>query len=182
MAKSYELERKFLLLTSSYQIIPNEGVELVTNNLITQFYVLEDDVLHRYRSVSKGEDISYYLTIKHQKDHGVFEEKEQEIDSDRFHQKLMKDGDVARTQLVKIRSEVIIENNRWMIDEFTNLSLTVAEVEIISSKEDLQKNTDELYQIKVPELLQNHILKEVTGMEEFSNYSIYKKLEKLNLI
>jgi hypothetical protein len=78
--------------------------------------------------------------------------------------------------LRKKRYDFFIEGKKWEVDVFTDIVLIMAEVEWIFPLDAIDEEAVKNYQ--VPETMKDLIITEVTGMKEYSNYSLSRTWPK----
>lgn len=162
-----EIERKFLL-----KRFPKKVLEKYKKNIerlhIIQYYFLIDKVWQRFREVkADGKKTKYIHTIKKSLSPGVYEENEKAISEKKFFD----------TKKEHLNSYAVIQKTRWVIkfkglkfeiDVYQDLSLVVLEVELPELK----------HHFEFPEGLFEEIIYEVTGIKQFSNFSLALKVKK----
>jgi|TARA_R110000851_G_scaffold145114_4_gene284447 CYTH domain-containing protein len=155
-----EIERDWLL-----KAMP-QGITF--NRVIQQYYFIEDDVFKRVRESNYVNHTEYHLTIKTPREDGKigFIEAEKLISKEVFLDKVK----MAHTYITKDRFTKPYEVNGvkllWEIDNFTSIPLIKMEIELPEDEFDLP----------IPDDMSQLIVIETTGMKEFSNASLSKKL------
>jgi len=147
-----EIERKFLL-----RRIPE--LKFDSLQFIKQLYIWNNHMkeFERYRKVTSDFGINYFYTFKTRISHGIQEEFEHEIDKKEFDKVLKSkkyDKIITKKRMIFKDGEIT-----WEIDDFENVKLIVAEVEL----------PKETYRLKIPKQIKNEMIIEVTGMTEFFN-------------
>lgn len=156
--ENLEIERKFLLKN-----VPKFSSGEFKKLIIHQIYVDFGGKINRYR-MSEDVDNSttiYHSCVKKSISHGVFEEIEKEISKIEF--ELMLDED--HRSIIKTRYVYKQGDLKWEIDSYHDMKLVTLEVEL----EDINQK------IKIPNIINEQLIVEVTGQKEFSNYSLSKK-------
>jgi CYTH domain-containing protein len=161
MNQHLEIERRFLL--KSLPDLGSLSPELIN---IQQFYVSVADGRFRIRKETRpanpeGQKHRYVKTIKTRVDDGINMEYEHDLDEDRF-ESLKRS---AIRWISKKRQVVQIGGGlKWEIDLFDPLlySLVIAEIEL-----------KDIHQPFItPEEIRRATIIEITGKDEFSNYSL----------
>ena len=152
-----EIERRFLLKRLPQYALT--GLEL----LIEQFYIRRQDEFFRIRSEAPRARhhmvYSYDRTYKEKVSHGVFKEKIEVID---LHQFILFQIE-AHKRMKKTRYVVPhVADLKWQIDKPLDCQLVIAEIELPAID----------HPLTLPPFLQEVLIMEVTGMEEFSNYNL----------
>lgn len=154
-----EIERKFLLKN-----LPK--IQWDTIYTITQIYCEENDQRYRIRDrriILDGAlvECKYFKTIKKKIEDGVYEEDETEITMEQFLSCL----DFEKKRISKRRHIKILNDGlKWEVDDFGKL--VIAEIELP------EKN----HPIEITDYIQNVLICEVTGKEEFSNYNLAESI------
>ena len=148
-----EIERKFLL--RRFPKIEGDYTEYK----IKQWYT-PDGLRYRFQVDTNTNDVSIYKTKKSNISKGVFQEDEEPISLKEF---LEIDLSKARI-LEKIRTVVKHKGFDFEIDEFKDYDLITLEVELDDINE----------KIPFPENIKKEIVKELTGLKEFSNFALSK--------
>jgi CYTH domain-containing protein len=156
-----EIERRYLL-----KRIPIEPPKDVIR--ITQWYMEVDGVNTRVRQRVYGNgNPDWTRTIKTYVDEMTCIEDEVSISIEEYEdfRKKCYESDAA-TLLEKKR--LVYENNgdTWEVDEYLDFELIMAEIEMPNKE----------YVFEIPEHIQDEIIMEVTGIKEFSNYSLSEKI------
>lgn len=159
----YEIERKFLLKN-----LPKVKYDDI--QLIYQYYLENDgDKTDRIRKVSSDDKIIYLRTRKLKVSSLANEEEEFEITHEEY-EALKK---LSVSKIIKKRHVIKYGEYKWEIDLFTNIDLILCELEIVtSSKDNLEKISEEINKIEIPEFIKRNLITEVTGQYEFSNISL----------
>lgn len=159
MSKTYEIERKFLLTK-----VPANLPTIKTITYISDYY---QNPQARLRCQIISGDVSYVYVDKQRTGEGLkVREETQEVleDKDRINSLI----ENAVGHIVKRRYTVDYKGKEWEIDEYTNLSLVVAEVEELSDSPD----STEIDDTQLPPFISDHLIFEVTDMEHFYNYNL----------
>jgi CYTH domain-containing protein len=160
MKEELEIERGWLL-----KGMP-QGVTF--SRVIKQYYFIEDDVFKRVRESNYVNHTEYHLTIKTPREDGKigFIEAEEEISKEVFLEKVQ----MAHTYIQKDRFTKPYEVGRvkllWEIDNFISIPLIKMEMEL----------PEDDFDLPIPDDMAQLIVIETTGMKEFSNASLSKKL------
>ena len=143
-----EIERKYLLSN-----LPNfDGISYKSHDIL-QFYCL---LKKGYVRVRRMNLFNYFMTTK--TGMGISRcETECAISRDSF----LILSSLADLQIRKTRYAVKVDDKIWEIDEFSD-GLVIAEIEL--------KSEDESFDM--PSFIQSVIIKEVTGIEEYSNIKL----------
>jgi len=153
--ESIEIERKIIL-----KYVPN--IEYDERLDITQYYI-KRKVWERFRrTIDQDGIITYVKTIKKTLRVGASLENENEITESQYEKavKLCESGIFESRWISKIRHVKYTDDNlKWEIDEFKDISLVIAEIEI---------PTDD-YDVKYPNYIEDVFIKDVTGIKEFNN-------------
>jgi CYTH domain-containing protein len=161
MKEDLEIERKYLLKYNPLNL--GEFDNLLR---ITQLYLPKDENGYtvRYRYVTDTNDnVRYIKTLKKYVTDFTREEIETDITKGEYEEAEKK----AVSEISKLRYELIDGDLTWQIDNFINIKMVVAEVELPS----------ENHTFDIPEHIENAIVAEVTGVEGFSNESLALFLE-----
>lgn len=151
MTPKLEFERKFLLLKK-----PSLKADKV--DMIEQHYTKNERI--RRKSEEGKEDV-FYHTIKKNIKPGVNSEDEKKISRDEYYSLLER----SKSFIIKQRHHYFIGDLRWEVDVFQGMNLVVAEVEF----------PRENYELKIPKIIKDVMIMEVTIFKEFSNKNISKK-------
>lgn len=156
MSTKIEIERKFLLKN-----VPKIKYDSILE--IKQFYLKGEK--SRLRVVEQNGDgkLIYWKNIKNRLSDLSSEETDEIIDYAQFRE-LHKDSNGF---IYKIRYLIKEEDVIWEIDDFINVKLVIAEVEIPSEK----------YELKIPEFISNNLIMEVSKIKEFSNRKLAVKFK-----
>ena len=165
---SLEIERKFLL-----KRFPKSVIEKYKKNLqildIVQYYFLIDGIWQRFREVkSKGHKTKYVHTIKGKSvSLGVCPEDEKNISEKKFNETLKKNN--KNYAVIKKKRYVIkYKGFKFEIDVYADLSIITLEIELPHIN----------HQFEYPEGLYDEVIMDVTGMKQFSNLNLAKKIIK----
>lgn len=155
MGKQLEIERKFLLKS-----IPDFGEEKVDTLLIHQIYVKKNGVVTRYRRSRSlvSDEVTFVQCNKKRLSAGVFEEIEKPIIESEFLSLCKK----KHSFIIKTRFVYKKNGLKWEIDKYDGICLITLEVELKSINQ----------KIKIPKIISDKIIVEVTGQKEFSNQSL----------
>lgn len=154
-----EIERKFLLRRMPSEFLSKRKPEIIN---IEQYYFLIDGIWQRFRiSNSSNKGIRYIHTIKESLKPGVYKEYEDEVTKDEF-MKLYNIHYKKSAHISKIRYVVKSKGLKFEIDVYENLSLVVLEVELPKMS----------FKFDFPKGLGEEIIMELTGMKQFSNFSL----------
>lgn len=161
--KQIETERKFIIEKPDFAAL--SLISGYTRSKITQIYLKSDDVrTHRIRRRKYGSVTEYTENFKLRISKESVIEEECEISEERY-LALMADIDGGCTPLEKIRHTVEYDGKIFEIDEYPFWHRTaVMEVELASEDE----------RIELPPFLQ--VVREVTGLKEYSNHSMSKRV------
>ncbi len=156
--KGLEIERKFLLKRMPKPMFYDRALE------ITQYYLPKDEGGYtvRIRETIGNGTRTYHLTKKKYINPTVNEEIEKQIGGGEFNHLKKK----ALTMLSKKRYLYTIDNLTWEIDEFNGMRLIIAEIELPS----------EDYNLKMPEVITDVLIKEVSGIKEFYNQELSEEV------
>ncbi len=168
MTSELEIERKYLL---KYNPLNLGGFDNLLQ--ITQLYLPKDENGYsvRYRYVTDtnafvsdtNDNVRYIKTLKKYVTDFTREEIETEVTKVEYEEA----EKIAVSEISKLRYELIDGDLTWQIDNFVNIKMVVAEVELPS----------ENHTFDIPEHIENAIVAEVTGVEGFSNESLALFLE-----
>ena len=151
MTSELEIERKYLLKYNPLNL--GEFDNLLR---ITQLYLPKDENGYtvRYRYVTDTNDnVRYIKTLKKYVTDFTREEIETDITKGEYEEAEKK----AVSEISKLRYELIDGDLTWQIDNFINIKMVVAEVELPS----------ENHTFDIPEHIENAIVAEVTGLALF---------------
>lgn len=172
MKKEFETERKFLLKS-----LPNLNYK--TKIITSQYYLVnkEDDSVKRISHTKKyslpdntmfAEKFTYVKKVKTSK--LTAEEYTKNLTQEEF-LLMLKD---AKSVIHKTRYIIESGNETWEIDQFHNIDLVMAEVEILSDNE--QTAEKEISAVNIPDFISDNLIMEVSGVKEFSNYFLSIKM------
>lgn len=173
MSKEIEIERKFVLSEIPHFV----KYDISEKKIITQYYIEKDpEETFRVRAITYKNETSYIRTIKTNiKDSIAQYEDEIEISERMFNMYI----DMSSKYITKIRTVVSLDNNVWEFDNFINIDLIMCELEMkAKSIEDVQEVEKKLLNIKLPDCIQEVLIKEVTGDIKYSNKNLAIKYEK----
>lgn len=159
-----EIERKFLLPEYPEQLIEEGQLKVLTRHSIDQTYLaIEDGQELRVRKITDLDsgEITYTHTFKDGK--GI-SRKEIEYDISEGLYTQMIDA-VQAVPLVKTRTTAVWNNTTVEIDEYTQLDLTVIEVEFDSLEEAEAFEAPEWFGL------------DVSVEKQYSNKTVWKKLQ-----
>ena len=146
-----EIERKYLLHS-----VPQLPATARPYRMDQGYFADEPGRLRRTRAPDGT--VTYTHTVK--KGVGlVREETERELTPDEFERLWPR---TAGRRLTKIRTKVREDNLVWEIDDYGNLDLVLAEVEVPTPDT----------KVTVPDWLAPHVIREVTGEPAYQNYEI----------
>ena len=152
-----EIERKYLLKS-----IPKTKKDKVVKSIEQYYLTLEDGRTGRIRKSTMLGKSEYYLTIKQKKGEGVYLEEEGLITKQEYIDFLSKAKKGLKKKRILIQDDVGLI---WEVDVFKGMRLVIAEVELPS----------EDYKVEIPNFIQKVLIKDVTGIKEFSNSSLATK-------
>jgi len=161
--KHIETERKFIIEKPDFAALSlNHGY---TSSKITQIYIKSDDGrTHRIRRREYGNVTEYTENFKLRISKESVIEEEREISEERY-SALMADIEDGCAPLEKIRHTVEYDGKIFEIDEYPFWCRTaVMEVELSSEEEEFE----------FPPFLK--VIREVTGLNEYSNHSMSKRI------
>lgn len=154
-----EIERKFLL-----RRVPT--LEYSDCKLIVQCYAWCEDKkdYDRYReSISEDGSAKYFHTFKKRIKSGVQEEYEEEIEKEVFYSYFDRcDKFIKKRRRIYVKKDLI-----WEIDDFIDLSLVVAEIEL----------PKEGHEFKIPKKIKKEVIMEVTEFPQFYNSNLAIKVK-----
>lgn len=155
MAENIEIERKFLLKAMPLIYFDNAI-------MISQVYISDKDasVAERVRFTQEGEVVKCFHTKKTKIDIMSSEEIEVEITLEEG--KTMIEACENPREVDKVRFVKQYGDLKWEVDEFRNMDLIIAEIEIPT------RDTA----IELPQEIQDVLIMEVTGMKEFTNSNL----------
>ena len=155
-----EIERKFLMKKFPATELDTVGFKCYE---IYQYYYLIDGVRKRYRMRQDTDTFEreYFETMKTVLSPGVFEEIERNITQEEFFE-ISKANKGYGSVISKNRFVVNQNGLDWEIDRYLNVDLVTLEVEL----DDINQ------EIEIPDFLEEIIIMEVTGIEEFSNFNL----------
>jgi CYTH domain-containing protein len=153
--ENIEIERRFLLKAMPL-IYFDKAI------LISQVYISDKDVelTERVRFSQDGEEVKCFHTTKKKIDNMSSEEIEVEITLEEGKNKI--ESCANPREVDKVRFIKQIGDLKWEVDEFRNMALIIAEIELTS------RDTE----ITLPQEIQDVLIMEVTGMKEFSNSNL----------
>lgn len=168
-----EIERRFLLAK-----MPNLSRQKeVKKYYILQTYIQTENHNQVYRlrwelekKAGQESKVLCYRTTKEEVSHGITKECEVVISINEYFEEIRgaKKNNKIIGNVSKNRTKVKTEQGFWEIDEFEELSLIIAEIEL-DKLDDLKK---------LPYFIEKNKIMEITGIREFSNYSLSKKHNK----
>ena len=163
-----EIERKLLLKRFPKYVIEKYKKNLQILNII-QYYFFIDGTWQRYRIVnSEGKKIKYIHTIKGKSiSLGACPEDEKTVSEKKFDdvfEKNKKNYAVIR----KTRYVIKYKGFKFEVDVYSDLSIITLEIELPSIN----------HHFEYPEGLHEEVLMDVTGMKQFSNLNLAKKIQK----
>ncbi len=178
--KNYEIERKFVLKSiPDIFISESKQCEIIQHYILDEFHDNSHQSMIRVRQITEKDNISYIQTIKTPigADFAV-SETETELTKEEFDYFVNK----SNSSISKKRHTLYIEGNKWEIDQFHQLDLVIAELEKLgdnwSNAVELEK---EIMNIKLPSIIQDVLIEEVTGKSEWSNKTLSLKIKNNNI-
>lgn len=162
-----EIERKFLLKKFPQEVINKYKANLQVLNII-QYYFFIDGIWQRYRKVDTlGKKTKFIHTIKHSIQSGIYEELENSVPEKDF---LKKQSSNKKNYAVIKKTRYVIKHNKlkFEIDVYKGLRMVILEVELPTLS----------HSFEYPEGLQQEIVYELTGIKQFSNFSLATKHKK----
>jgi CYTH domain-containing protein len=160
MDKTFEVERKFLL-----KKLPELEYDRV---LYIKQYYLEDGngYSDRIRKTQKKDgDKKYHRTKKYRQ----FERANEEIETELTKQEFNKLKKKTKSKISKYRHILKSGDFKWEIDKFENIDLVIAEIEIVTDMENLNKIVNEINSFPLPEFITDYLIMEVSDFKPFSN-------------
>jgi len=168
--KQLEIERKFILFSTPILYALTSEQDNIERLRIHQFYILDDElsIPVRYRQTTR---LDFYenetLSIKFEKfikkniSHGINEEEFWEISKDDFLEAKKENiiSELAKSRDVYHDKE---QNLKFELDNFYPKTLLILEVEL----------PDINHKFTFPEVIENQIIHEVTGISAFSNMNL----------
>ena len=158
--KNLEIEKRLLL-----KRLPLDDSLFDEIQYIEQFYTPTG----RYRKIElwnkkPGNLVTKYIhTIKKAVSKGVSEENEVEISLLEFTNAIKKTTKfISKNRYIKKAGKY-----KWEIDEFVDLCLIIAEIEVKTKKE--------LKTVKLPKYIKETMILDVTGIKVFSNFNLAEK-------
>ena len=147
-----EIERKYLLdkFPPAAADAPAEEIE--------QGYVPGSILRERLRRATKGDDVTWYRTVKFGA--GVVRTEIEEECSREVFEAIWPLTEGKRVH--KQRHHVKDGDREWLIDHFLDRDLTLAEADLTHAEE----------QPEVPAWLKEHVVREVTGEADYVNYNL----------
>jgi CYTH domain-containing protein len=166
--KNFEIERKFLL-----NDIPKYVLDNAISCVIRQDYILVGsfDINHisscRVRKMYiDGMDL-YTHTIKNPIGSNLALSENETVLSLEEYEEYLKQ---SSSFISKTRYTIVLEDNKYEFDKFHDLNIIIVEMEKISSN---WNNTiqleKEIMNIKLPKIIEDVLIEEVTGNVEYSN-------------
>lgn len=163
-----EIERKFLLKKFPKNVIEKykKGVRILN---IVQYYFFIDGIWQRFRVVKEGtKKLKYIRTIKGKSvSLGTCPEDESTV-SEKFFKETLKKNNKNFAVIKKARYVIKYKGLKFEIDVYKDLAIVVLEVELPHIN----------HHFEYPEGLFEEVLMDVTGMKQFSNLSLSKKVKK----
>jgi CYTH domain-containing protein len=173
--KQYEIERKFLI-----KEIPPEVLETSKQTLIIQYYIFGDseDMNHpsscRIRESKFDNEVTYVKTIKRP---CGSEFAQNEYETILTKEEFLELKEQASTKISKIRYTLEIENNKWEFDSFLDFDMHICEVEKLTTDLSEVKSIEvSIKNIKIPKIIEDVLIEEVTLDKKYSNKSLAIKL------
>ena len=116
--------------------------------------------LRRSEYVEGSETVKYHINRKNELRKGVFEEYEEELDLAAYSNHLNSNKQLKLIE--KIRYVKTINGMKYEFDVYEDIALVTLEIEFPT------ENTD----IVLDKTVQELVIKDVTGIQEFSNYAL----------
>lgn len=163
-----EIERKLLLKRFPKQVIEKYKKSLQKLSIV-QYYFFIDNIWQRFREVkSTGKKTKYIHTIKGRAvSLGACPEDEKVINEKAF-KDVLKKNSKNYAVIKKTRYVIKYKGFKFEIDVYQDLSIITLEVELPSIN----------HHFEYPEGLLEEVLLDVTGMKQFSNLNLSKKVQK----
>jgi len=139
--------------------------------MIKQHYLKNDLAVSdrvRMTEASVPNGTKYFRTTKYSED-GSLREEESEITRGEY-KKCTKEsiGEIIKYRHIKTDRL----GNTWEIDEFHNISMVIAEIELMADISTLSRVRSEVDRIEVPGFIQDELVMEVSNLKSFSNKSL----------
>jgi len=157
-----EIEKKYLVAMPDFEYL--KSVVKLSESHIVQTYLCEDGcgVERRIRQRGKKGDCVYYYTEKQKVRDGVRIENERLI-SEKEYLELLFETDFRKKQITKTRYCFVWNNMYFELDVYPSWDKwAILEIELTEEKT--------IYDIEVPGFID--VIKDVTGNEAYSNYSL----------
>jgi CYTH domain-containing protein len=132
---------------------------------IHQYYGPSGRLRHVKNRIART--VQYIHTTKKTVSKGVNQETEVEISKDLFTEELKR----CTKRLYKVRYIKKTGKYKWEIDEF--FGMVIAEIEVNTKKE--------LKTVKIPRIIKNEMVAEITGDKRFSNFNLADPWKKTSL-
>ena len=163
--KKIETERKYVISKPDISALAAQSG--FTSSEITQIYLKDEEKTHRIRKrVYSDGQVEYTENTKQRISHMSSVESEREIDAEVF-ERLKADIEPLTHPVIKKRITFEFVGKTFEIDIYPEWERSaILEVELKSENE----------KIEFPEFI--NVLKEVTGMREYSNHSMAYKFPK----
>ena len=161
--KNLEIEKRLLL-----KRLPLHDELFDEIHFIEQYYTPTGRYRHveMYSNKNNKEITKYIHTIKKSVSKGVNEEIEVEISLSEFSKAIEKSTKfISKNRFIKKAGKY-----KWEIDEFIDVNLIIAEIEVHTKKE--------LKTVKLPKYIKENLIMEITGIKEFSNFNLAEKWKK----
>lgn len=163
-----EIERKLLL-----KRFPKRVIEKYKKNLqvlhIIQYYFLIDGIWQRFRIVeTDGKKTKYIHTIKGKSvSLGACPEDEKTITEKKFNE-VFETNKNNYSVITKTRYVIKHKGLKFEVDVYNDLSIITLEIELPHIN----------HHFEYPEGLYDEVIMDVTGMKQFSNLNLAKKIKK----
>jgi CYTH domain-containing protein len=163
-----EIERKLLLKRFPKEVIQKYKKNLEVLNIV-QYYFFIDNIWQRFREVkTPGKKTKYIHTIKGRSvSLGACPEDEKVINDKLFKETLRANKDNYAV-IKKTRYIIKHKGFKFEIDVYKDLSIITLEIELPSIN----------HHFEYPDGLLEEVLMDVTGMKQFSNLNLSKKVQK----
>jgi CYTH domain-containing protein len=163
-----EIERKLLLKRFPKAVIEKYKKNLQVLNIV-QYYFFIDNIWQRFRQVkSTGKKTKYIHTIKGRAvSLGACPEDEKTMNEKLFKQ-VLRENNKNYAVIRKTRYVIKYKGFKFEIDVYQDLAIVTLEVELPSIN----------HHFEYPDGLLEQVLMDVTGMKQFSNLNLSKKIQK----
>jgi CYTH domain-containing protein len=155
-----EIERKFVLKS-----LPEFEDICYKTEECQVYYREENGIWIRATKIknSEQEDFIYIQTIKSFISKGTVNEKEKYLTEEEYFSHVKK----SSKHISKIRYFCKHKSDVWEIDQFHNICLIMAELEVNDINEEKE----------IPDFIKNNLIEEVTGNENYFNLSLAKNFK-----